>query len=129
MAGGRKREDDYNLSVSTYVEAEDNGTITKQLVSQSQHADDRGDRGGVCECVIKGETMKRTLYLILTIVVMLIVSRFAVRIVDATVQIDGNMIALSLFLLTLNMLIGIVSYRLYRRIYAGGGERTEHETD
>lgn len=53
---GRKREDDYNLSVSTYVEAEDNGTITKQLVSQSQDADDRGDRGGVCEWVIEHES-------------------------------------------------------------------------
>ncbi len=58
--------------------------------------------------------MKKTLHIILTIVIMLIVSRFAVRIVDATVQIDGKIFALSLFLAAVNALIVIVSYKLYK---------------
>ena len=60
--------------------------------------------------------IKRTLHVILTIAIMLIVSRFAVRIVDATVQIDGNILALALFLLAVNVLIGTVSYKLYKII-------------
>lgn len=57
--------------------------------------------------------MKKKLYILLTLLIMIIVSRFAVRIVDATVQIDGNFITLAMFLLVVNALIGYVSYRLY----------------
>ena len=60
--------------------------------------------------------MKKTLQIIATIVIMLIVSRFVVRIVDATVQIDGNIFMLALFLIAVNALIGVVSYKLYKVI-------------
>ena len=58
---------------------------------------------------------RRILYIVVTIMIMLIVSRFAVRIVDATVQIDGNVLALVLFLIVINTVIVLISRRLYRR--------------
>ena len=45
---------------------------------------------------------------------MLIVSRFIVRIVDATVQIDDDVGMLLLLLLVVNAVIGFISYKLYR---------------
>ena len=60
--------------------------------------------------------MKKALHIILTIVIMMIVSTFAVRLVDATVQIDDNVFVLSLFLIVVNVVIGMISYRLYRII-------------
>ena len=45
---------------------------------------------------------------------MLIVSRFIVRIVDATVQIDDDLAILLLLLLLVNAAIGFVSYKLYQ---------------
>lgn len=45
---------------------------------------------------------------------MLIVSRFIVRIVDATVQIDDDIGLLLLLLLLVNTVIGLVGYKLYR---------------
>ena len=63
---------------------------------------------------MRNARMKKGLHIFLTILVMLIVSRFAVRIVDATVQIDGNIPVLVLFLIVVNALIGVVSYFIYR---------------
>ena len=60
-------------------------------------------------------TGRRRLYIVVTIMIMLIVSRFAVRIVDAPVQIDGNVLALVLFLIVINTVIVLISRRLYRR--------------
>ncbi len=62
--------------------------------------------------------MRKALYIIVTMTVMIIMSRFAVRIVDATVQIDGNVFMLVLFLAAVNTLTVVISYRLYmsRRI-------------
>ncbi len=58
--------------------------------------------------------MKKTVFLVSTIALMLIVSRFIVRIVDATVQIDNDVGVLLLFLILVNAVIGLVSYKLYR---------------
>ena len=57
--------------------------------------------------------MKKTVFVLSTLAIMLIVSRFIVRIVDATVQIDDD-IGLLLLLLLVNAAIGFVSYKLYQ---------------
>lgn len=64
--------------------------------------------------IMRKSKLKKEIYIIVTIVIMLIVSRFAVRIVDATVQIDGNYFVLSLFLIAVNAVIGILGCKLYR---------------
>lgn len=58
--------------------------------------------------------MTKTLYILFTLAVMLVVSRFVVRIVDATVQIDNDIGMLLLLLLPVNAVIGWIGYRLYR---------------
>ena len=60
--------------------------------------------------------MKRKIaFIAVTLIIMLIVSRFMIRIVDATVQIDDD-ITVSLSLLTaVNAAIGVCSYMLYRK--------------
>ena len=58
--------------------------------------------------------MKKTVYVLSTLAIMLIVSRFIVRIVDATVQIDDEIGLLLLLLLLVNTVIGLVGYKLYR---------------
>ena len=60
--------------------------------------------------------MKKALYLLSTLAVMLIVSRFVVRIVDATVQIDDDIGMLLLLLLLVNAGIVFLSRRLYMAI-------------
>jgi hypothetical protein len=47
---------------------------------------------------------------------MLVASRFAIRIVDATVQIDDDKIVLILLLFSLNAVIGVCSYILYQKL-------------
>ena len=46
---------------------------------------------------------------------MLIVSRFVVRIVDATVQIDNDIGMLILLLIIVNAAIGVVGYKIDQR--------------
>lgn len=58
--------------------------------------------------------MKKTIYILSTLGVMLIVSRFIVRIVDATVQIDGDIGMLLLLLLLVNAVIAFIGFSLYR---------------
>ena len=58
--------------------------------------------------------MKKTVFVLSTLAIMLIVSRFIVRIVDATVQIDDDIGLLLLLLLLVNTGIGLVGYILYR---------------
>ena len=58
--------------------------------------------------------MKKTVFILSTIAVMLIVSRFIVRIVDATVQINNDVGMLLLLLLTVNAVIGFLSYKLFQ---------------
>ena len=52
--------------------------------------------------------MKKTTFLLATVV-----SRFIVRIVDATVQIDDDIGLLLLLLVIVNAVIGFVGYKLY----------------
>ena len=59
--------------------------------------------------------MKKTVYSVVTALIMLIVSRFIIRIVDATVQIDRDFGILVLFLIIVNTLIGFIAYRCCRR--------------
>ena len=58
--------------------------------------------------------MKKIVCSLSTLAIMLIVSRFIVRIVDATVQIDDDIGLLLLLLLLVNTVIGLVGYKLYR---------------
>ena len=58
--------------------------------------------------------MKKTVYILSTLAVMLIISRFVVRIVDATVQIDNDIGVLLLLLMLVNVSIGFVGYKLYQ---------------
>jgi hypothetical protein len=58
--------------------------------------------------------MKKTVYLLSTLAIMLIVSRFLIRLIDATVQIDDDLGALLLLLLLVNAGIGWAGYTLCR---------------
>ncbi len=58
--------------------------------------------------------MKKALYVTLTLAVMLIISRFIIRIIDATVQIDDDLFLLFSLLVIVNSLIGFTGYKLYR---------------
>ena len=57
--------------------------------------------------------MKKTVCILSTLAVMLVVSRFVIRIVDATVQIDNDIGLLLLLLLLVNAMIGWIGWRLY----------------
>lgn len=51
--------------------------------------------------------------------IMLITSRFVIRIVDATVQIDNDIALLIILLIVLNVVIGMLSRFLYKKIFRG----------
>ncbi|MBQ1319239.1 MAG: hypothetical protein IIY53_01820 [Solobacterium sp.] len=59
--------------------------------------------------------MKKILHIAVTVVIMLVVSRFIVRIIDATVQIDDDIVLLLLLVAAVDIVIGLVSARIYRR--------------
>ena len=59
--------------------------------------------------------MKKVLHFTVTIIIMLIASRFLIRIVDATVQIDDDIGVLVVLLAAINAVIGVISYLLYRK--------------
>ena len=59
---------------------------------------------------------KKTAFVTATLIIMLIVSRFVIRIVDAAVQIDDDITVLLLLLAVVNTVIGGCSYALYRRM-------------
>ncbi len=59
--------------------------------------------------------MKKALHITVTIIIMLITSRFLVRIVDATVQIDEDIAVLVVLLAVINTSIGGISYLVYRK--------------
>ena len=63
--------------------------------------------------------MKKIVFIIATVLIMLITSRFAIRIIDATVQIDDDIELLFILLIVLNLVIGILSYLLFRKIFGG----------
>ena len=62
----------------------------------------------------RGTEVRRAVHIAATIVVMLIVSRFLIRIVDSTVQIDDDMGILAFMLIVVNTAIGSGSYMIYR---------------
>ena len=62
----------------------------------------------------RGTEVRKAVHIAVTFVVMLIVSRFLIRIVDSTVQIDDDIGILVLMLIVVNAAIGIGSYMLYR---------------
>lgn len=59
--------------------------------------------------------MNKSVHIGITILIMLIVTRFLIRIVDATVQIDNDIGMLLLLVVAVNAAIGLVSRRLYQR--------------
>ena len=59
--------------------------------------------------------MKKVLHFTVTIIIMLIASRFLIRIVDATVQIDDDIGVLVVLLAAINAAIGVMSYLVYRK--------------
>ena len=61
--------------------------------------------------------MKKVLHFTVTIIIMLIASRFLIRIVDATVQIDDDIGVLVVLLAAINAVIGVISYLVYRKYW------------
>ena len=64
--------------------------------------------------------MKKSSFIVITVLIMLITSRFIIRLVDATVQIDADIGLLTILLILLNISIGIISYLLYKRHHEAG---------
>ena len=60
--------------------------------------------------------MKKALRIVMTILVMLVLSRFIVRLVDATVQIDEDISALLLLLALVNTAVGLAMHALFTRL-------------
>lgn len=58
--------------------------------------------------------MRKPLHVFLTVLIMGIASRFIIRIVDATVQIDDDLLMLIFLLICVNALLVFLSVRLYR---------------
>ena len=61
--------------------------------------------------------MRKILHVTITILIMLVVSRFVIRLVDATVQIDDDIGLLILLLVILNAGIAGLSFYTFRRIF------------
>ena len=59
--------------------------------------------------------MRKILHLTITILIMLVVSRFVVRLVDATVQIDDDIGLLILLLVIVNAIVAGLSLYVFRR--------------
>ena len=59
--------------------------------------------------------MRKILHLTITILIMLVVSKFVVRLVDATVQINDDIGLLILLLLIVNAIIAGLSLYVFRR--------------
>ena len=63
--------------------------------------------------------MKKAIFIFTTVFIMLITSRFVIRIVDATVQIDNDIALLIILLIVFNVVIGMLSRFLYKKIFRG----------
>ena len=61
--------------------------------------------------------MRKILHITITILIMLVVSRFVIRLVDATVQIDDDIGLLILLPVILNAGIVELSFYTFRRIF------------
>jgi len=59
--------------------------------------------------------VRKILHLTITILIMLVVSRFVIRLVDATVQIDDDIGLLILLLVIVNAIIAGLSLYVFRR--------------
>ena len=59
--------------------------------------------------------MRKILHLTITILIMFVVSRFVIRLVDATVQIDDDIGMLILLLVIVNAIIAGLSLYVFRR--------------
>ena len=59
--------------------------------------------------------MRKILHVTITILIMLVVSRFVLRLVDATVQIDDDIGLLILLLVIVNAIIAGLSLYVFRR--------------
>ncbi|MDO5118551.1 MAG: hypothetical protein Q4G41_01815 [Coriobacteriales bacterium] len=57
---------------------------------------------------------RKQAHIALTLILMLVVTRFVIRIVDATVQIEDDIGMLLALLVIVNAAIGVVSYKLYK---------------
>lgn len=60
--------------------------------------------------------MRKILHLTITILIMLVVSRFVIRLVDATVQIDDDIGLLILLLVIVNAIIAGLSLCVFRKM-------------
>jgi hypothetical protein len=67
--------------------------------------------------------MKRNTYIFVTVLVMLGITRMAVRIIDATVGIDDDVLLLAVFLAVMNLILAWISRKLYRIIDKGAEQR------
>ncbi len=87
-------------------------------MSMWYHKDDNKSQ---CKCYryrlerVGEKPMKKALHITVTIIIMLITSRFLVRIVDATVQIDEDIVVLVVLLAVINTSIGGISYLVHRK--------------
>ena len=60
--------------------------------------------------------MRKILHLTITILIMLVISRFVIRLVDATVQIDDDIGLLILLLVIVNAIIAGLSLYVFRKM-------------
>ena len=60
--------------------------------------------------------MRKILHLTITILIMLVISRFVIRLVDATVQIDDDIGLLFLLLVIVNAIIAGLSLYVFRKM-------------
>lgn len=67
--------------------------------------------------------MKRNIYIFATVLVMLGMTRMAVRIIDATVGIDDDIMILILFLVIMNAILAWISLKMYRIICRGAEQK------
>ncbi|MBR3363513.1 MAG: hypothetical protein IKG53_01395 [Solobacterium sp.] len=59
--------------------------------------------------------MKKAIHITVTLVIMLAVSRFIIRITDATVQIDDDIGILLLLVAGVDAVIGLISYWIWQK--------------
>ena len=67
--------------------------------------------------------MKRNTYIFVTVLVMLGITRMAVRIIAATVGIDDDVLLLAVFLAVMNLILAWISWKLYRIIEKGAEQK------
>ncbi len=67
--------------------------------------------------------MTRNAYIFVTVLIMLGMTRMAVRIIDATVGIDDDIMVLLVFLAVMNLILAWISQKLYRIICKGAEQK------